>query len=416
MADIPTGFEPIRDTLKNKYSVSEDRIGYDQGPDGNWVTIDNQKIFKDPTNIGGTTYAGQDVFGSAAGKINTLNNAYNLQQQVLNPAQTVNPYDQQVNDTLAQMLQKDQHPAAIDRYRAAQYAASQAASQRGAQQATRQAQEVLGDSGFSQSTRLSDRAQGIQNDANAYLETQVVPQIIQQLQGAQQQEIGNLSNILGLLQGQQGVFVTRQQNQQNRQFDVLDYVTGRSDRDQDIQRDDERITRETEYQAARDAILDERYKTEFDLDVERYGLEQAADKAYKAGMLSLDRARLGIQQDEAAARKTEAEARKLEEENLSAFETEIVGGITAFDNALEANEWLNENAAAITSEMGPEGLQELRSMIPSFFPAEQAPAKTLTPAELRQEAISMAQKDSDWGRSKDREALIQEYIKLIQGQ
>lgn len=314
MADIiPTGFEPVRDTLKTKYNVSDDRIGYDQGADGNWVTIDNQKIFKDPTNIGGTTYAGQDVFGSAAGKINTLNNQYNLTQQALNPAATINPYDQQVNDTLAQILQKVKTPAAIDPYTSPQYTATQAASQRGAQQATRQAQEVLGDSGFSQSTRLADRAQSIQNDANQYLQTQVVPQIIQQLQGAQQQDIGNLSNILGLLQGQQGIVDTRQQNQQNRQFDVLDYVTGRSDRSQDIQREDESITRATEYQTARDKIFDEKDKRDFDEDVRQYGLDYAATQAERKSQRGMEQQRINISEREVSVREKEASARTLEE-------------------------------------------------------------------------------------------------------
>ena len=193
------GMLPVRQTLIDKYGISNDRIGYN--PDNGYVTVDNQNLFKPPSNQNGSTYAGQDLFNSAQGQITTQNNAYaaqqnqlktqesanQLQQQAMTPK--VNPYDAQVNQLNTSYLDRIKtpvvnpmdarfnqlletisgrlaNPAAIDPYTSPQYAAAQAQVQQGAQRATRQSQEVLGDSGFSQSTRLSDRAQGIQNDAN----------------------------------------------------------------------------------------------------------------------------------------------------------------------------------------------------------------------------------------------------------
>lgn len=272
---------PVRETLNKQFGIDDKRIGYN--PQTGYVTIDNQNVLRPPVNREGTTYAGQDVFNSAAGQINTLNNAYNLQQQVLNPQQQVNPYDNQIsqllgqlsqprqqvnpidsqlNQLIQQLTQRAQNPTVIDRnaaYASPQYAAYQAQAQQQAQNATRQAQEALGAARMSRGTRLQDRAQSIQNDANQYLETQALPQIIAEMQAREDAQTGNLFNLMNALSQQQGVYDQRSNQEYNNlynllnalgqqqglhdtrantQFDraanMLDFMTGRQDRAEDV--------------------------------------------------------------------------------------------------------------------------------------------------------------------------------------
>ncbi|OVE53227.1 hypothetical protein, partial [Chryseobacterium mucoviscidosis] len=80
----------------------------------------------------------------------------------------------------------------------------QAQADRRAQAGTRAAQEALGSAGFGRSTALGERAQGIQNEQTEYLETQVIPMILQNERAKQQQVYDNLANLLNPLMQQQG--------------------------------------------------------------------------------------------------------------------------------------------------------------------------------------------------------------------
>lgn len=263
---------PVRDTLINKYGVSNERIGWNAK--NGYVTVDGKDIFKPSVNKEGTTYAGQSEFNSIGGALNQANQVYKLQQQVLNPQQqTVNPYDQQFNDLLNTLRGRITNPQQIDRadvYSSPQYAAQQAQAQQQAQQAIRGAQESLGGSGFARSTVVSDRAQGIQNDANQFLETQVVPQIIQQMQAEQDRQTGGLMSLLDTIRGAQGTFDARENNQFNRAAEVLNFLTGRQDRAEDIQRQDTRWATE-----------DERWNKTFDYDKQRDERNFNADQEYR---------------------------------------------------------------------------------------------------------------------------------------
>src|SRR5690606_6674169 len=113
-----------------------------------------------------------------------------------------------------------------------QYAAYQAQVQGGVQDAIRAAQELLGASGFGRSTALAERAQGIQNDATNYLNTQVLPQLMAQAQAERQRQLQNQFSVLDQLAQQQGVYDNR--FNQNRQFGLQEgQLTGQylSDRD-----------------------------------------------------------------------------------------------------------------------------------------------------------------------------------------
>jgi hypothetical protein len=222
----------------NNMGVDNQRIGYNNG----YVTIDGQNIFRPGANQAGTSYVNQAMLNSAQGQINQLNTQNRLLNQVVNPQATVNPYDAQITqqlaalnnpvasnpydtqiaDVLSQLTQRINNPTPYDPYTSPEYAAQQAAAQRGAQQSTRAAQESLGASGFGRSSNLSDRAQGIQNQANEYMQLQVIPQLISANQAQQQQGLANLSSLVSALSGQQGVYDTRNQNAQSNQYNILE--------------------------------------------------------------------------------------------------------------------------------------------------------------------------------------------------
>ncbi len=222
----------------NNMGVDNNRIGYSNG----YVTVDGTNIFRPGANTNGTAYVNQAMLNSAQGQINQLNTQNRLTQQVLTPQATVNPYDAQITqqlaqinqpvvanpydsqvaDVLAQLTQRINNPTPYDPYSSAEYAAQQAATQRGAQQSTRAAQESMGASGFGRSTNLADRAQGIQNQANEYMQLQVVPQLIAANQAQQQQGLANLSSLVSALSGQQGVYDTRAQSDRSNQYNILE--------------------------------------------------------------------------------------------------------------------------------------------------------------------------------------------------
>ena len=148
-------------------------------------------------------------------QINQNINSYMRQQPQQQPPQyNVNPYDQQVASAIQALQQQvqNQQPLSLEQiYASPQYAAQQAAQDRVAQQAIRQAQESMGQSGFSRSTALAERAQGIQNQANEYLQTQILPQLIAQQESQRQQQLNNQLTMLQQLASQQGLYDTRHQ-------------------------------------------------------------------------------------------------------------------------------------------------------------------------------------------------------------
>lgn len=221
----------------NNMGVDNQRIGYNNG----YVTVDGQNIFRPGANQNGTSYVNQAMLNSAQGQINQLNTQNRLTQQVVNPQAVVNPYDSQITqqlaalnnpvaanpydnqiaDVLAQLTQRINNPTPYDPYTSPEYAAQQAAAQRGAQQSTRAAQESLGASWFGRSSNLADRAQGIQNQANEYMQLQVIPQLISANQAQQQQGLANLSSLVSALSGQQGVYENRAQSDRSNQYNIL---------------------------------------------------------------------------------------------------------------------------------------------------------------------------------------------------
>ncbi|RAV22200.1 hypothetical protein [Paenibacillus contaminans] len=275
----------VRKSL-NDWGVTDERIGYD--PNTGSVSIDGKNVFKPQANRGGSTFTDQSTLNSIRGNVNQLNNAYNVQQSVLNPQQTVNPYDQQFNDLLTQIRNQVTNPTAIDRnsiYQSPDYAAQQAQVQKQAGQAIRSGQEALGTSGMARSSDLARLAQNAQNDANTYLETQVVPQLIAAEQAKQQQQLGNLMSLIGVLGQQQGLYDTRGQNQFRNQFDVLDFMTNQGNRAEDVAYRNQTRAEDVAYRDKRDEIGDQRYDQETAYKKERDAVadqQLAEEKAYRA--------------------------------------------------------------------------------------------------------------------------------------
>lgn len=221
-----TGYDyGIRNGLVQK-GVDNNDIGYNSKT--GYVTVKGADTIKAPKVYNGTSFTKEQDFNNewnnyqksltqtAQNTQPAQSNAYS--QSAYNPYQTNNPYDSQTNDLLKSLMSQAQNPVQVDVnsiYASPQYAAYAANAQRGAQQGIRSAQESLGGAGFGRSTALAERAQGIQNDANEYLNTQVLPQLMAAEQNARQQQLQNQFSALDALLGQQGVYDNRFNNANN---------------------------------------------------------------------------------------------------------------------------------------------------------------------------------------------------------
>lgn len=136
------------------------------------------------------------------------------------------PYDDQIAGLLASLTSRINNPTSVDPRTTAEFAAGKASVDRGVQDNIRQAQESMGASGFARSTNLSERAQGIAQSGTEYLETQLVPQIAQQLMAQDQQGLANSMGLLNALSQQQGVFDSRQQAELQNLGSLLSALTG----------------------------------------------------------------------------------------------------------------------------------------------------------------------------------------------
>ncbi|MBB6694369.1 hypothetical protein H7B90_23515 [Cohnella xylanilytica] len=219
----------VRQALRGK-GVSDSDIGYNKAT--GYVTVGGQNFLKPAKAYSGTSFTDQNSFNSAwndyqkakTQPMTTATPSYTpattATPTVLqyNPYNTNNPYDSQYSELLSSLLNQARNPTPVsvsDIYNSPQYAAQQAQAQRQAQQGIRAAQEAMGASGFGRSTALAERAQGIQNDANAYLETQVLPQLMSQAQNERQQQLQNQLTLLNQLQSAQGVYDNRYNNAQD---------------------------------------------------------------------------------------------------------------------------------------------------------------------------------------------------------
>jgi hypothetical protein len=225
---INSGYtQSIRQNLIGQ-GVKDSDIGMNKAT--GYVTVGGKDAIKAPKTYNGTSYTTKQGFTDdwnnynkslqqpAGGQVNAGAAASATGQSTTNaydPYKTNNPYDSQYNDLLKTLMDQAKNPTPVDAnaiYNSPQWAAYQAQVQKGAQQGVRASQESLGGAGFGRSTTLGERAQGIQNDANEYLNTQVLPQLMAQESASRQQQFQNQFSTLDALMGQQNVYDNRFNN------------------------------------------------------------------------------------------------------------------------------------------------------------------------------------------------------------
>lgn len=316
----------------NEAGIDNSRIGFDD--QNKTVTVDNQYTFKPGRIYNGTSFADQ-------GSIDNFLRNFQLQRQattqptttrqVAAPPQPQQPnYQSQYTQLLDSLYNQMNIPQqSFDPYSTERYAAAQAQQQRAAQQGIRSAQEALGSSGFGRSRALGESAQNIQNNANEYLMTQVVPQIVAENESRRQQELQNQYQLLNTLmsadqtqyerQRQQGLdqFNQDQQNWENRlrygqvigQFEngqrPYDVVADQRNFEYQQQQDQiaqQNLQEEKAYRRQRDSEEDRQWWANYERAGQQFAQqmgynwaqlgqrerEHLADQAYKQQRLALD--------------------------------------------------------------------------------------------------------------------------------
>lgn len=206
---VSTGYDyGIRSGLVGK-GVNPSSISYDAGR--GYVTVGGKDFMKADKVYNGSSFTTQQNFDNAW---NAYNNAATT--SIGTPPTTgYTPPTTQPSPTSAvpapaapsNMDAYNQHMATIDAlmkqtvdpnavYASPEWAAYQAQAAKQAQANTRAAQEAYGSAGFGRSYALGERAQGIQNDATQYMNTQVLPQLMAQARAEQQQKIQNEYGLL----------------------------------------------------------------------------------------------------------------------------------------------------------------------------------------------------------------------------
>lgn len=391
----------VKQYLQGKGVASSD-IGYDK-PSGQ-VTVRGQNFYKPELNTAGTTYSSQQNLdnafktystqrpviqpngttgymgtavqptqgnafpGALAGAMvgipktgipNTTNVIPPTTPQTTPPVSNVSPYAPQYADIMKQLdISSKALQQPTDIYSSPEYAAAKAQQDKSAGLSTRQAQESMGASGFGRSTNLQDRAQNIQNEANNYLQTQLVPQIQNAIQSRNQQQYSNLLSQFNVINQQ--VQQAQAQSNADREFkqrqqeaattatgvynpsglsyqDVqaqLDknsaaYATATPEEQQRLHTENialgqqlgktyqpqtgtysvgqgfvgtktmqakqlENQLNEVAYNHARDSLLDKRYEDKFNQDIKQQGFENAVKIAVQQHQISNDNAQIAI--------------------------------------------------------------------------------------------------------------------------
>lgn len=215
-----TGFDTGVRSALNAKGVTNDRISYNPT---SGVMVDNKTFIKPDKVYQGTSFTNQNNFNNAWSSYNKPANSGSAATSTVgtgatapytpsnttpyNPytqTHTQNPYTSQTDSVIQQLLDYGKNQPSFDPYSSSGYKAAEAQAQRSAQASTRSAQESYGSAGFGRSTGLGERVAGINNDANEYLMTQIVPQLEAQESARRQQEYNNMLSSLSPLMSQQG--------------------------------------------------------------------------------------------------------------------------------------------------------------------------------------------------------------------
>lgn len=181
----------------NQAGYDNSKIGYN--PDSGWVTYNGQNFGKPKMNVNGTTFDSPDTIKAWDSQFRQNNPMMfaSSSPQAATQTTTQTPITSAANpyvDSYTQLIKsiQDRMNAPLqDVYRTPEYAAAKAQADRQAQQSILQGQEMLGNSGMARSSDAIRFGQNAQNQANEYLQTQLVPQIMNQLNSRKQQDIAN---------------------------------------------------------------------------------------------------------------------------------------------------------------------------------------------------------------------------------
>ncbi len=316
-------------------------VGYAGDPNAGYAELDRiGKVINAKTALGDTAGV-----ASAQDWLGKVNNSMGVVGQV-------NPYDRQVNTDLQALRDQINNPKPYDVYSSPEYAAAKAQQDRQAGYVTRQTQEALGESGFARSTNLTDRVQRIQNEANEYLTTQIVPQLISANETKRQQGLSNLMNLVSAIQGQQKTYDTRQQTQlENKKTQAeIDAKTSEQKRKQlDADLDAEwKIAEETGTITPKLAKLTGLKAGTKTLKA----IKQLQDRDDEQARIAISRANLGVAQGNLALRGKELEqknkddmSRKESADNYGAAFEELDKLSASTAKKSDALGWLKQNKA-----------------------------------------------------------------------
>lgn len=392
----------IRDFLKRQGITN---IGWDNQQ--KQATVGGQALNVNTTVRDGRSFANRDELMAA------INRIRGQQQQTTTgttPVQT-QPQNYQANvaeiiQSLQQRASQQPEPFQYNPYQDPNYQNALQMARRNAELASNRNLAEMNRRGILSSTITSDRGARIQQQELGRVTSEILPQLIDQAyqrymneQALRQQQFQNLASLADRMsaldqQAWQNRFAygqaigTMPSGQQTLERQRLDLARQAQEFDQQMARE------QFEYQQARDAIADERYKQEFDEDVRRFGLQYALDKATREGQLSLSRGQLALSQQRLADERQQRNLENLYRQwEVTGVAPEGIPGIPAgtpyptqpsapsatdyqtspdfaqdvqfvLTNPDQASQLLRENAAEFIRRYGERGYRALLSYLP----------------------------------------------------
>lgn len=211
--------------------------------------------------------------------------------------QRYNQYRQQQDELMNRMQSMINQPVQYNPEADPRYQAYRQLAQARAADASRQTMEALNSRGILNSsvtaTQLGEIQQGAEQQAMA-----AIPEFYAQAMQQRQLDIQNAADMLRTTIGEDQRYLDNQYRDRTFDRGVLEsdrsFDRGVLENDRAFERQGERDAvadsqwnRTFEYQQTRDQIADQQYKQKFDEDVRRFGLEYAANEAYRSGQLAL---------------------------------------------------------------------------------------------------------------------------------
>ena len=274
----------VREFLKSQGFRDED-IGWNN--QSKTVTLQGRDFLKPPTIENNRAFADRTALQNALKQFR--------QSQTNQTTQTTQTptYQDRINTFIEQLSQRTQAQPQPFSYDPQSDPAYQAALERARQNIQREQANTnafLRARGQGRSSYSETVANQIAANAMSQLENEIVPALVQQAYqryrdqiGDQQTQFGNIMNLVGTLSGLRQQDLDQAQREWQNRFAYGQAIGVFPSGQKTLQ------MQQFEYQQARDAIADERYKREFDEDVRRWGLEFALNKAIREGQLNVAR-------------------------------------------------------------------------------------------------------------------------------